>query len=203
MLKPALVFGLTVSLASAAQAQNPACVIDGVKRPLADCLNIHPTDRIARIEVVKGPAAVNRFGAEAEHGVISVTLKPGAAGATPTGEDPLAEYLFPPELVMAHQQAIGLQEQQRVAIQQAMQEAQSKFIGLKFRMSAEVEKLQQLLQSIQVEQARALEQVDRVLAQEREVKHAQLTLMLRIKNQLTQQQQATLRALRQGQQPPE
>jgi hypothetical protein len=194
MLKPVLVLGLTVSLASAARAQYPACVIDAVKRPLADCMNIIPADRIAGIQIYKGPDAVSRFGADAEHGVIFVTLKPGAAATM--GEDPLARYLFPPELVMQHQQAIALQEQQRVAIQQAMQEAQAKFIELQFQMSAELEKLQRLLQSTRVEQAKALEQVDRVLAQERDVKHAQLLLMMKIKNQLTEQQQAVLAKLR-------
>jgi Spy/CpxP family protein refolding chaperone len=117
-------------------------------------------------------------------------------GVPPGGDDPLAGYLFPPELVIAHQQEIGLTDAQRTAIQTAMKAAQAKFIDLQFQMSAEVEKVQRLVQSPVVDEAKTLEQVDRVLNAEREIKHAQLTLMIRIKNQLTEQQQTALGKLR-------
>ncbi|MFL5465213.1 MAG: periplasmic heavy metal sensor [Gemmatimonadaceae bacterium] len=110
--------------------------------------------------------------------------------------DPLARYLFPPELVMANQQAIGLTDRQRSSLQEAMKDAQGKFIDLQFRMSGEVENLRRLIEPASVDEARVLAQVDRVLAAEREVKHAQLSLMIRIKNLLTLQQQAQLGALR-------
>jgi hypothetical protein len=110
--------------------------------------------------------------------------------------DPFARYLFPPELVMAHQQAINLTDRQRAAIQEAMKDAQGKFVDLQFRMSADGEKLQELVRGTSVDEARVLEQVDRVLALEREIKRAQLTLMMRIKNQLTEQQQSALTKLR-------
>jgi Spy/CpxP family protein refolding chaperone len=114
--------------------------------------------------------------------------------------DPLARYFFPPELVMAHQQAINLTDRQRSAIQEALKEAQGKFIDQQFAMSGEVEKLQRLIQGTSVEEPRVLEQVDRVLNIERQIKHAQLGLMIRIKNQLTERQQAQLGQLRR--QPP-
>ena len=63
-------------------------------------------------------------------------------------------------------------------------------------LSSEVEKLQSLLQPASVDESKVLDQVDRVLAVEREVKRAQLSLMIRIKNMLTQQQQAQLGVLR-------
>jgi Spy/CpxP family protein refolding chaperone len=110
--------------------------------------------------------------------------------------DPFARYLFPPELIMAHQQAINLTDRQRSAIQEAMKESQGKFIDLQFRMTAETEKLQRLVQGTSVDEAKVLDEVDRVLAIEREVKRAQLTLMIRTKNQLTEQQQAVLNKLR-------
>ena len=111
-------------------------------------------------------------------------------------DDPLARYLFPLELVMAHQQAIGLTERQRTAIQQAVKDAQGKFIDVQFAMSGEMEKLQRLLQGTSPDESDVLDQVDRVLGLEREIKRAQLTLMVRIKNQLTDQQQAALQRLR-------
>jgi hypothetical protein len=110
--------------------------------------------------------------------------------------DPLARFLFPPELVMANQQAINLTDRQRQSLQQAMKDAQGKFIDLQFRMSTEVENLQHLIQPANVDETRVLDQVDRVLSVEREVKRAQLSLMIRIKNMLTEQQQARLGVLR-------
>jgi Spy/CpxP family protein refolding chaperone len=97
---------------------------------------------------------------------------------------------------MANQQAIGLTDRQRASLQQAMKDAQGKFIDFQFRMSSEVENLQRLIQPASVDESKVLEQVDRVLGVEREIKRAQLTLMLRIKNLLSPQQQAQLGALR-------
>ena len=120
----------------------------------------------------------------------------GPGGPRQPGGDPFARYLFPPELIMANQRAINLTDAQRNSLQQAMMDAQSKFVGLQFKMSSEVENLQRLLQPASVDESKVLEQVDRVLGVEREVKRAQLGLMLRIKNLLTPQQQAQLNALR-------
>ena len=126
----------------------------------------------------------------------------GPGGMRPPGGDPLARYLFPPELIMANQRAINLSDDQRNSLQRAMAEAQGKFVGLQFKMSSEVEGLQRLLQPSRVDESKVLDQVDRVLAVEREIKRAQLSLMMRIKNLLTPQQQAQLGALR-GQGPAE
>lgn len=114
----------------------------------------------------------------------------------PPGDDPLARFFFPPELVMAHQQDINLTDAQRAAMQKAMKDAQGKFIDTQFAMSAEMSKLQGLLQAKTVDEARVLEQIDRVLGLERDVKHAQLSLMIRIKNQLTEDQQTMLNRFR-------
>ena len=112
--------------------------------------------------------------------------------------DPLARFLFPPEMIMANQRAINLTDAQRNSLQQVMADAQGKFIGLQFKMSSEVEKLQSLLQPPSVDEAKVLEQVDRVLGVERDVKRAQLSLMIRIKNLLTPQQQNRLNSMRPG-----
>jgi hypothetical protein len=117
----------------------------------------------------------------------------------PGPEDPLARYFYPPELVMANQNAIALSERQRAAIVDAIKDAQGRFVDLQFRMSAEVERLQRLLQNSSVDETRVLDQLDRVLDVERDVKHAQLGLMIRIKNQLGPAQQERLDRLRQGQ----
>lgn len=205
-MKTSTVLALSVCLAAAAHAQQsqPLCIIDGVRHASGDCSNtatgkvVLDAKNIDHVEVVKGPAAVSQYGPDAVNGVIIVTTWMGAGTQPPPGEDPLARFLFPPELVMAHQQEIGLTDRQRSAIQDAMKEAQGTFIDRQFQMSGEVEKLQRLVQAPTVDEAKMLEQLDRVLGVEKEIKHAQLTLMIRIKNQLTEQQQAALSKFRRG-----
>lgn len=114
----------------------------------------------------------------------------------PGQEDPFARFLFPPELVMQHQGEIGLQEAQRATLQAAIQETQSKAGDAQWKLSAEGEKLSRLLQGATVDETQVLEEVDRILALEREVKRAQMGLMIRIKNTLTPAQQAKLKELR-------
>jgi Spy/CpxP family protein refolding chaperone len=113
-------------------------------------------------------------------------------------QDPFARFLFPPELVMQHQSEISLQDAQRTALQQAIQQAQGKFLDFQWKLSAEAEKLVRLLQNASVDETQVLEQVDRILSIEREVKRAQMGLMVRIKNTLTPAQQTKLRELRGG-----
>jgi Spy/CpxP family protein refolding chaperone len=110
--------------------------------------------------------------------------------------DPFGQFLFPPELVMKHQGEIGLQDAQRSALQTAIQQAQSKFVDVQWKLSAEGEKLGRLLQNATANEAQVLEQVDRILELEREVKRTQIGLLVRIKNTLTPAQQAKLMELR-------
>ena len=193
-----LAFGLLMFGAASLRAQEPICVIDGVRVPSAVCSRAGglTPDRIESITILKGEAAAREYGAQAADGVIRITTKDGLGLTGAVVEDPLTRALFPPEQVMAHQQAISLTTRQRSAILEAMQEAQSRFVELRFALSAEVEKLQALLEPGQVDEAAVLEQVNRVLDAERAVKRTQLTMMVRIKNQLTAEQQERLRALR-------
>jgi Spy/CpxP family protein refolding chaperone len=127
--------------------------------------------------------------------ILCVSRGAEAQGAPPA-EDPLARLLYPPELVMANQQALSLSDRQRSTIQQEMQQAQAKFTDLQWKMSGEGEKLARLLQATPVPESQVLEQVDRILGIERDVKRTHLTLLMRIKNALTPEQQAKLGEMR-------
>ncbi len=114
----------------------------------------------------------------------------------PPGNDPVAEALFPPELVMTHQQDLGLSDSQRTAIQSEIQTAQKHFTQVQWQLAGAVEALAALLKQPRVDQSQVLTQLDKVLGFEREVKRIQLTLMIGIKNALSQQQQERLRHIR-------
>ena len=111
-------------------------------------------------------------------------------------DDPIAKYLVPPELVMAHAQEIALTDAQSSAIKNEIHKAQSKFLDLQWEMQEETGRMTQLLQQSPVDEAKVLERADRIMALEREIKRAQLTLLVRLKNTLTPAQIAKLAAYR-------
>jgi len=120
----------------------------------------------------------------------------GAQQPPQAPDDPLARVLFPPELVMQHQQDIGLRAEQRAAITKAIQDFQGKVVDLQWRMQEQSQRLASLLEKPAVDQAAALTQVDEVLSVEREVKRAHITLLINIKNTLSAEQQAKHAAAR-------
>lgn len=114
----------------------------------------------------------------------------------PPADKMFGQYVFPPELVMQYQQKIELKPAQRTAITEALRQTQSKVVDLQWQMQDEAQKLSDLLSQPTVDESAVLAQVDRVLGVEREVKRAHMQMLVRIKNTLTKEQQATLRALR-------
>ena len=156
-------------------------------------------NEIESVEVLKGDAPRAMYGARAANGVIVITTKKGnhyCLDRSPALDDPFAAHLFPPELIMTHQRELGLQDAQRTAIVNELQQSQAGFVQLQWKMSAESEQLQTLLRPATVNEALVLAQIDRVLAVEREIKRAQVGLLIRIKNTLSGEQQAKLAELR-------
>jgi Spy/CpxP family protein refolding chaperone len=119
-----------------------------------------------------------------------------ADAPAPPADDPIAQNLFPPELIMKHSGEIGLDPQQRGAIKEAVQQAQSKFLDVQWEMQEETVKMVHLLQARPVDEKAVLAEVDRVLDLERQIKRTQISLLVRLKNLLTPTQQARLAELR-------
>ncbi len=126
---------------------------------------------------------------------VAVAQQP-ARPPQPPPDDFLARELFPPELIMQHQQDIALRPEQRTAITKAIQDLQTKVIDLQWRMQDQSQRLAAMLDKPTVDQAAALAQADAVLDVERELKRAHLALLIQIKNTLTAEQQAKLAAAR-------
>jgi Spy/CpxP family protein refolding chaperone len=138
--------------------------------------------------------------------LIAGLLAPLAAAAQPPpqppqpppGSDPIGRYLAPPELVMSQSEEIGLTDKQRAAIKAEIQKTQAKFLDAQWDLQEHTGKMSRLLQQTPVDEAKVLEEADRVMSLEREIKRAQLTLLIRIRNALTAEQNAKLEALRRG-----
>ena len=118
------------------------------------------------------------------------------AAQSPAGGDPVAENLFPPELVMSHQTAIGLDETQKSYIRGELLRAQTRFTELQWQLQDSMEALVSLLKQTPLDESRVMSQLDKVLSSEREIKRTQISLMVRIKNKLTSDQRARLQKLR-------
>lgn len=127
-------------------------------------------------------------------GALSAVAQQPPPGHAP--HDPVGEALFPPELVMQNQQAIGLDEAQKTFIRSEVLKAQTRFTELQWQLQDAMETLAGFMQQNPVDEQKVMAQLDKILPIEREIKRAQLTLMIRIKNKLTPEQQEKLRQMR-------
>jgi len=78
----------------------------------------------------------------------------------------------------------------------SIDETQSKFIDLQWDLKEAGETMAQMLQQTPIDEHRVLEQADKVMGLEHQIKTIQLTMLIRIKNALTPEQIAQLRQLR-------
>jgi Spy/CpxP family protein refolding chaperone len=119
--------------------------------------------------------------------------------------DPIGGNLFPPEFIMANADAINFTDEQRQALRDTVEKNQERFSGLHQALKQEADALGKLLAQPASTEAAVLAQFDKVQDREREIKRAQLALMLGIRAKLTGDQRAKLTELRAknpGQQPP-
>jgi Spy/CpxP family protein refolding chaperone len=121
---------------------------------------------------------------------------PGATRAAVPGD--LERRVFPPELIMEHQAALGLAPTQRDAIAAEAAAARATVEPLQWELGAEKEKLAALLDADAVDEAQTLAAAQRVLALEGRIKTAHLAMLVRVRNQLEPRQVEKLRAWRQA-----
>jgi Spy/CpxP family protein refolding chaperone len=134
-------------------------------------------------------------------GLLFLSVSLADAQTTPvakaqSGPDPFAGSFFAPELVIQNQVAIGLSDDQRAYLRNEIRQAQSKFTDLQWKLQDEVEKMVALVKLPHPDEQKVLAQLENVLSAEHEIKKQQVTLMVRIKDKLTPEQQAKLDDLR-------
>ena len=128
--------------------------------------------------------------------VIFMFVAFGSFAQENTGKDPMQEFFFPPDLVMRYQNEIQLKKEQKELIIGVVEEAQKTFNRLQWDLQNEMTALQKLLTESLINETKVLEQLDKVLGQERMIKKAQITLMIRVKNALTDDQKEKLNAMK-------
>src|SRR5262249_27180496 len=114
---------------------------------------------------------------------------------------PFGENLFPPELGMAHQEEICLSDEQRDYFKPESRKAQRRFTELQWQLLDDSEKLAWMVKQDHVDEQQTVAAVDKILDVEREIKKLQVSLVVRIKNKLTPDQQAKLMEIRRASAP--
>ena len=115
--------------------------------------------------------------------------------------DPLGDVMFPPEMIMGHAREIGLTDEQKTFMRGEIQKTTTRFLELQWQLQDAMEALHQTMKSNSVDEQQALSQLDKVLDTERQIKRLHFSLGIRLKNQLTAEQQAKLRDMRMAPRP--
>ena len=122
----------------------------------------------------------------------------GPVAAQEKKDDRFEKAFFDPQLVLQRSRDIGLTPQQRSAIMDAVKKAQTDLVPLQLDMTEPALDLVELVEQQRVDETQALAKADKMLKIENEVKKAQMSLLIRIKNILTKEQQDRLRTIRDG-----
>jgi Spy/CpxP family protein refolding chaperone len=114
----------------------------------------------------------------------------------PPPDDPLADAMFPPELIMQHQRELALTDAQKTFMRGEIQRTTTRFNELQWQLQDAMEALHETMKGTQVNEQQALAELNKVLDAEREIKTLHMGMAIRIKNQLTPEQQMKLQEMR-------
>jgi len=120
----------------------------------------------------------------------------------PPPGDPLADSMFPPELIMQHARELNLTPDQKTFMRNEIQKTTTRFNDLQWQLQDAMEALHETMKANQVNEQQAMEQLGKVLDTEREIKILHMGMAIRIKNQLTPEQQTKLQTMRNVMGPP-
>lgn len=109
--------------------------------------------------------------------------------------------MFPPEMVMQNQRELGLTDQQKTYLRTEIGKTSARFNDLQWQLHDAMEVLHETMKANQVNEQQALAQLDRVLETEREIKRLHMELAIKIKNNLTPEQQQKLQNLKRPREP--
>lgn len=104
--------------------------------------------------------------------------------------------LFPPNLILEHQDALELTKEQYTAIRAAVVEVQTSVAEHEWDLREAYQAALADLDESPVDEEKVLKSVEAVLLAENKVKQLQVTMLIRLRNLLTDEQLAYLRSVR-------
>jgi hypothetical protein len=124
--------------------------------------------------------------------VLSFSVVAAAQTEAPTGDrgkrEALMMGLYPPDIIMRRQQALGITNDQRANILTAVQTFQAEVAELQWTLQNDQQLLRQSFAVYPIKTADALLQAEQVLELESKFKLAHFRLLIAIKNELTEKQ---------------
>ena len=103
-------------------------------------------------------------------------------------EDPIHSLLIPPNILLHHRSEIGLTESQSEQIRTRVEKAGAQTQERQTLLTKALTQLAELLSADQIDEEAALNQLNQVLAAEKELKRIHLQLMIQVRNELTADQ---------------
>ncbi len=135
-------------------------------------------------------------------GVVMVSAQQPQPAQPPQGQmqphppmDPLGDAMFPPEMIMQHTRDLNLTVEQKTFMRAEINRTTTRFNELQWQLQDAMEALHDSMKANTVNEQQALQQLDKVLDTEREIKRLHFGLAISIKNKLTAEQQAKLHAM--------
>jgi hypothetical protein len=118
------------------------------------------------------------------------------AGAAEPKADVFKGKLFAPNVILENKSELGLSKQQFTDIRQAVVEVQAGVAGHEWDIAEAYQNIMAELDKSPIDQAQVLEHVDAALRAENEVKKMQVSMLIQLKNLLTEDQVEYLESVR-------
>ena len=127
-------------------------------------------------------------------GILALLLSAGVVAAAQPKPDVFKGKLFPPNVILQHQDELNLSKEQFTAIKAAVVEVQANVAGHEWDLREAYMNVLSELDKTPVDEARVMEFVDKALVAENNVKKEQVVMLIRLRNLLTDEQVAFLEA---------
>ena len=130
-------------------------------------------------------------------GICLVLFTSAASAQAQRGQaDVFKGKLFPPNIILEHQDELNLSKEQFTAIRAAVVEVQANVAGHEWDLREAYQKALANLDEVPVDENKVLGNVAAVLAAENEVKKLQVAMLIRLRNLLTDEQMEYLRSVK-------
>lgn len=112
----------------------------------------------------------------------------GAAQGQGNQKDVFKGKLFPPNIILEHQDELGLSKDQFTAIRAAVVEVQSNVAGHEWDLREAYQRVLADLDDSPIDEDKVLDDVDAALRAENQVKKLQVAMLIKLRNLLTDEQ---------------
>lgn len=128
--------------------------------------------------------------------IVCALLAAGSAAAQGQKGDVFKGKLFPPNVILEHQDELELTKEQFTAIRQAVVQVQADVAEHEWDVREAYQEIMQELDNKPIDTDATLEHVQAALLAENEVKKLQMAMLIRLRNLLTAEQVAYLQSVR-------